>query len=58
MTPAELAAVFSMHGAADREGHLLALKIPRSLSVADAAKHHAYSRALHNTHERMRRAGR
>jgi hypothetical protein len=58
LSPAELAEQFGGHDLEARVFHLKNLKNDGELSPREAARRMGYERALKNTHEMLRRAGR
>lgn len=58
LSPAELAEKFAGHDLDARVYHLKNLKNDGELTPREAARRMAYERALKNTHEMLRKAGR
>jgi hypothetical protein len=58
LSPVEAAIEFARHPLDGRVQHLKNLKSDDALSVRDAAKRLSYTRALHQTHERLRKVDR
>lgn len=58
LSPAECAQKFAGHKLDDRIFHLKNLKTADSMHINEAAKRHAFERALRNMHERLRRVDR
>jgi hypothetical protein len=58
LSPAECAAKFAAHKFEDRIFHLKNLKAAESMNLGQAAKRHAFERAIRNTHERLRKVDR
>jgi hypothetical protein len=58
LTPEEVGTKFAGHDLEARVFHLKRLSTPDELSVAEAAKRLQYTRALHTTHERLRKVDR